>query len=154
MRLFAALLFIGLVPLAQAQMYKCKDDRGRWVFSDKPLPGCAGAPQAPAAKPAPPPAAMKAPAAKPAPSLPADARALNPRRGLPGLTKSTGPASGPLRAPPPQKAATSAQENSQYVAQCKASREELQWLLGPRGERVENREARVAQVRQALGKCR
>jgi hypothetical protein len=154
MRLFAALLLLGFLPLAQAQVYKCKDDRGRWVFSDKPLPGCADAPSAPTKGPEtkasgttkpPVPRAAKAP---PLPHL----KGPGAKPPAPSLAKGR-PAS-PLRAPPSQTSPPSAQENSQFAAQCKASREQLQWLEGPRGAGIENREARVAQVRQALSQCR
>ena len=32
----AILLVLTLMPIAEAQIYKWKDERGRWQFSDKP----------------------------------------------------------------------------------------------------------------------
>jgi hypothetical protein len=45
MRIPAIVLLLGLAaPAAQAQMYKCVDERGRVTYADKPQPGCKGGP--------------------------------------------------------------------------------------------------------------
>jgi hypothetical protein len=137
MRVLACLLLLLAAPALQAQMYKCKDERGRWVFSDKPLPGCAGAVEVPVTKSAapqsPPPAASK---------TPPPAASKTPARA----------AAGPQRKPPKPVPMTE-QERAQFTSQCKAAREQLEWLLGPRGEGVQHREARVGQQRQVLSQC-
>jgi hypothetical protein len=38
------LALLLLAPAAEAQMYKCKDERGVTHYSDKPRPGCVGGP--------------------------------------------------------------------------------------------------------------
>jgi hypothetical protein len=129
MRVLACLLLLA-VPAVHAQMmYKCKDERGRWVFSDKPLPGCAGAVEVPVPKSA-------------APQSPPPAAGKTPTRA----------AAGPLRKPPKPVPMTE-QERAQFTSECKAAREQLEWLLGPRGEGVEQRETRVGQQRQVLSQC-
>jgi hypothetical protein len=40
------------------------------------------------------------------------------------------------------------------VAECKAAKEQREWLLSDRGKAVDMREARVAQVEQTMRKCR
>src|SRR5947207_1400481 len=121
MRIPAALVLLGLaLPLAQAQTYKCRDERGRWQFSDKPIPGCVGATQILAPPPAPP-----------------------PRKGAQAAAAQR----------TAKKAPPTDHEKAQYVAECRASREQLEWLLGPRGQGVENRETRVAQLKDALNGC-
>jgi hypothetical protein len=37
-----ALALLLLVPPAQAQMYKCVDERGKTIYADKPIPNCKG----------------------------------------------------------------------------------------------------------------
>jgi hypothetical protein len=129
MRVLACLLLLLAVPAVQAQMYKCKDERGRWVFSDKPLPGCAGALEVPVTKSA-------APQAAPPAAGKAPARA------------AAGPLSKPAKPVPMTE-----QERAQFMSECNAAREQLEWLLGPRGEKVEHRETRVGQQRQVLSRC-
>jgi hypothetical protein len=51
----AALLVFALP--AQAQLYKCVDERGKTQYSDKPIPGCKTAKATEAPRPAPVPAA-------------------------------------------------------------------------------------------------
>ena len=129
MRILACLLLLLAAPALQAQMYKCKDERGRWVFSDKPMPGCAGAVEVPVTNSAtpqsPPPAAGKTP---------------------------TRAAAGPARKPPKPVPMTE-HERAQFTSECKAAREQLEWLLGPRGQGVENREARAGQLKQTISQC-
>jgi len=157
MRVLACLLLLLAVPVVQAQMFKCKDERGRWVFSDKPLPGCADAPEAPAAKsPAPqspqpaksatpqspPPAAKKAPIAKPPP--------VPPGFKGPAPKKAAGPA-----APDRKTSSAPTEHDKKYArAQCSTLKEEEAWLANPRNAGLEARDARLAQVRQALAGCR
>jgi hypothetical protein len=133
-------------------MYKCKDERGRWVFSDKPLPGCAGAPETPAAKP-------------PAPQAPQPAKSATPQ--APQAAKAVTPQSAPAAGKAPARTASAAgtartaqkpapmteHEKAHYAAECKSAREQLQWFNGPRGQAIENREARIGQLRQTLSQC-
>jgi hypothetical protein len=122
-----ALALLLVVPLAQAQMYKCKDERGRWQFSDKPLPGCIDKPVVVA----PPPPQQAAP---------------------PPAKKGTRTAAGPVR-PAAKKPPPTEHEKAMYASDCRANKEQLEWMLGPRGQAIENRETRVAQLRQAIQGC-
>jgi len=152
MRVVACLLLLLAVPAVQAQMYKCKDERGRWVFSDKPLPGCAGAPEVPAAK---------APAKSAAPQSPPSAARKAPP---PGAKLPPGPLG--FKGPAPRKTAVPAaparqanrvptEYDKKYArSQCRTLREEEAWLVNPRNAGIEARDARLGQVRQALADCR
>ena len=157
MRVLACLLLLLAVPAVQAQMFKCKDERGRWVFSDKPLPGCAGAPETPGAKaPAPqsPPAKSQAPQSAP----PAARKAPPPSANLPHLLPGyKGPAPKKAAAPaaPDHKTSAPTEYDKKYArAQCSTLKEEEAWLANPRNAGLEARDARLAQVRQALAGCR
>lgn len=156
MRVLACLLLLLAVPAVQAQMYKCKDERGRWVFSDKPLPGCADAPETPGAKSPTPPQPAKSAAPQSPPS--AAKKAQPPSAKLP-------PAPPGFKGPAPKKAAPGAPvrqtsrapteyDNKYARAQCRTLREEEAWLANPRNAGVEARDARLGQVRQALADCR
>jgi hypothetical protein len=164
MRVLACLLLLLAVPAVQAQMYKCKDERGRWVFSDKPLPGCADAPETSGANsPAPqsPPAAKSAVPAKSAtPQSPPSAARKAPPPGAklpPGLSGLKGPPSKTAKpaAPPRQTISAPTEHDKKYArAQCRTLKEEETWLANPRNAGVEARDARLGQVRQALADCR
>jgi hypothetical protein len=144
-----ALALLLVVPAAHAQMYKCVDPSGKTRYSDKPIADCKSAttitapPPAPGAASAsgkaPPPSAKKMP---PTPNFKASATKQD-KKGTP--------------APPPQqaKAADPSEHERKYAnTRCRDLREEETWLQGPRSAKVENREARLAQVRQALIGCR
>ena len=134
MKTLALLILLAALP-AQAQMYKCVDERGKARYSDKPIPGC----KAQATIAAPPPA-RGAPTAKG--SMP---------KGFP-------PPKAPASAQAPAKRAANAepteQERTYFASRCKTLKEEEQWLLSPRGAAVEAHDARLGQVRQALSACR
>jgi len=156
MRVLACLLLLLAVPAVQAQMFKCKDERGRWVFSDKPLPGCAGAPETPGAKA---PAPQSPPAKSAAPQSPQPAARKAPSTKPPPVPPG-------FKGPAPKKAAGSAapdrktssaptEHDKKYArAQCSTLKEEEAWLANPRNAGLEARDARLAQVRQALAGCR
>ena len=149
MRVLACLLLLLAVPAVQAQMYKCVDERGKTRYSDKPFADCksaatiaappklsdskSGAPSA--AKKAPPPGAKL-------PPMPPGFKAPAPKKG--------GPA-----APARQASRTTTEYDKKYArAQCRTLKEEEAWLANPRNAGVEARDARLAQVRQALANCR
>ena len=129
-------------PMAQAQMYKCVDDRGRVVYADKPLPGCKGG--AVDIQPIPP---LSGPATKPqSPSSNAQQDADFNRRQI----------------------ERERQESLGKAAQqerCARVRQELAWLsagtrvsrINDAGERVymddATRETRMAQLKQQIRGC-
>jgi hypothetical protein len=139
MRILACLLLLLAAPALQAQMYKCKDERGRWVFSDKPLPGCADAPETPGTKS---PAPQSPPLAKPATPQSAPASSKAPARSAAATVRT-----------PQKPAPMTEQERAYFASECKSAREQLQWLLGPRGKGVENREARAGVLKQKISQC-
>ena len=164
MRVLACVLLLLAAPALQAQMYKCKDERGRWVFSDKPLPGCADAPETPGAKS---PAPQSQPPAKSAtPQSSSAATSAPPAKKAPPPGAKMGPPMPPgFKGPAPKAAAPSAparqtsraptEHDKKYAqAQCRTLREEEAWLTNPRNASVEARDARLGQVRQALVGCR
>jgi hypothetical protein len=168
MRVLACLLLLLAAPALQAQMYKCKDERGRWVFSDKPLPGCADAIETPAAKPPAPQSPQPAKSATPQPPQPAKSATPQPPQPAKSATpqppqpaKPVTPQSAPARTASAAGTARTAQkpapmtehEKAHYAAECKSAREQLQWFNGPRGQTIENREARIGQLRQTLSQC-
>jgi Domain of unknown function (DUF4124) len=146
MKLLALALLLA-VPAAQAQMYKCTEG-GKTRYSDKPITDCKSASTiaAPPTSSAPAPAgsAGKAPPAiakKYPPPLPPNKGAA--KKGTPSLPQQTA------------KAAAPTEHDKKYAnAQCRELKEEEAWLLGPRGAKVEGREARLGQVRQAMAGCR
>lgn len=139
MRVLACVLLLLAAPCVQAQTYKCKDERGRWVFSDKPLPGCAGVPETPGAK-------------SPAPESQQPAKSATPRQSPVAGKALTPSAAAPARTTQ-KPAAMTRQEQAHATAECQAAREQLEWLLGPRGQGAENRDARAWQLRKALSRC-
>jgi hypothetical protein len=152
MRVVACLLLLLAVPAVQAQMYKCKDERGRWVFSDKPLPGCAGAPEVPAAKP---PAKSAAPQSPPSAARKAPPPSARLPLALPGF-KGPAPKKKAVPAGATRQASRAPTEYDKKYArsQCRTLREEEAWLANPRNAGLEARDARLGQVRQALADCR
>ncbi len=145
MRVLAGLLLVLAVPAVQAQMYKCADERGKMRYSDKPFTDCKSsvtitAPPKPsdsksAARKAPPPSA-KLPPAPP---------------GFKGPAQKTAVPAAPAR----QTSSAPTEYDKKYArSQCRTLKEEETWLLNPRNAGVESRDARVAQVRQALADCR
>ena len=149
MRLLACLLLFLAAPAVQAQMYKCVDERGKTRYSDKPIPDCKSgvtitAPPKPSdAKSAAPSAARKAP--------PTSAKLPPPPPGFKGPAPKTAVPTAPVR----QTSNAPADYDKKYgQAQCRTLREEEAWLVNPRNAGVEARDARLAQVRQALAGCR
>jgi hypothetical protein len=156
-RLVLALALAAAPALAGAQMYKCKDARGRTEYLSLPRPGCtdmagkpveARQPAAPApaastkgvAKPAAPGTATRAKsAAKPAALTPATKTTSAPRP----VEKKDAPTIGALPADPKQRR-----------AECRGLQEQHDWLMSPAGRKVEMHAARVAQVRQAMRGCK
>ena len=158
MRVLACLLLLLAVPAVQAQMYKCKDERGRWVFSDKPLPGCADAPETPGAKSPAPQSAQPAKSATPKSPPPTARKAQPPSAKLPPAPpgfKGPAPKAAVPTAPVRQASRAPTEHDKKYVrSQCRTLKEEEAWLVSPRNAGVEARDARLAQVRQALADCR
>lgn len=152
------LLLVAALPAA-AQLHKCIDERGRTQYTDKPVPGCkpVGDPQ-PSAAPAQPKAAPSTgaasvpakPAAKPAAKAAAKAKPSGPAAKPYVPTAPTAKASKPKAA---QSTVAQRQERTQLASRCKSMREEHDWLVSPRGERVENRAARIDQVKRAMNAC-
>jgi hypothetical protein len=151
-------LLVAAFPAA-AQLHKCIDERGRTHYTDKPVPGCtpvAGAiqPGTPSSQPAP--SAAAAPAGKPASKFPVKPPAKT-------GAKATGPAAKPYVATAPKvkagkpaardNVALRQEKKAQLASRCKSMKEEYDWLVGPRGERVENRAARIDQVKRAMNAC-
>ena len=154
-RFTLALALLLAAPHAVAQLHKCIDERGRTQYTDKPVPGCkpVGDPQ-PSAAPAQPKAAPSQSAAsvpaKPAAKAAAKAKPSGPAAKPYVPTAPTVKASKPQAA---QKTAALKQERTQLASRCKGLKEEHDWLVGPRGERVENRAARIDQVKRAMNAC-
>jgi hypothetical protein len=136
-----ALALLLAVPAAHAQMYKCTEG-GKTRYSDKPITDC----KSTSTIKAPPPPAASSKSRKPSPPQSKLVRPPEPK----GDKKGAKP--GPeqkAKAPPPTE------HDKKYAnAQCRELREEEAWLQGPRGAKVENRDARLGQVRQALFGCR
>jgi hypothetical protein len=123
-RLVLAALALAALPLmAAAQTYKCTDARGKVRYSGDPGPGCKVVPGT-------------APRAAPAPK-----------------TGAKAPAKGTSKASAKAPAVLTAQERARRASDCKTMQEQLDWLTGPRGEGVENRAARIGQVKQGLRDC-
>ena len=126
MRIAAAAVLVTLALPAQAQMYKCVDERGRTLYSDKPIPNCKTS------------KTVETPGAAPAPRAPAAPLPAAKGKGKP--------------APPP--VAKSDLTPEQQLSRCKTLQEERDWLSGPRGKVIEYHAERLAQVEQALRACR
>lgn len=121
----AAILAAPLPAQAQT-LFKCIDERGRVSYSDKPRPGCKGDQKE--IKPPPGPAVQ--PRAAPPPESPRQvAERVNRQR---------------------ERERLSEQEAAQLPARCRGWREELDWL---QRSQIENKEARIGQVQQALRRC-
>lgn len=155
MRTLACLILFLAAPVVQAQMYKCTED-GKTRYSDKPIADCKSATtlQAP-----PPPEASSAPAAKRPPSKSAPKAAQKMAK---DVVKNPAPAprarqdsKGASPAPPQQvaKAVPTEHDKKYAAAQCRSLKEEETWLRSPRGAKVDGRDERLAQVRQALAAC-
>jgi len=119
-----AVLLAFSIP-AQAQMYKCVDEKGKTRYSDKPVPGC------------------KAQSKLAAPPLPTKAR---PPGKAPPARQA--PAQRAARAEPTEH------EKAYAASRCKTLKQEEQWLLSPRGAAVQSQAEMLGQVRQALRACR
>lgn len=125
-RALAVILMAAASFSAQAQLHRCIDERGRTQYTDKPLPGCK-------------PVAGTAPA--PAPAAPKAAK---------GVDKAGTKAAAGKGA---KKAVMTREEREKFAAECKVLQEQLDWLNGPRGSKVEAHAARVGQVKQAMRGC-
>jgi hypothetical protein len=146
MRIAVGLLFCLLAHAAQAQMYKCVDERGRMTYSDKPQPGCKGGPvnlqPIPSISGQPAPAASAAPAAASTAQQDAEFRRRQGER--------------------EQREAVEKQARDEH---CTKVRQELSWLsvttrmvtITDSGERVfmddATREKRLAELRQQARGC-
>ena len=130
-----------LVPAAQAQMYKCVDQRGVVTYSDKPSPGCKGGPVD--IQPIPPISGqLAAPPKSSSPQQDADFK----RRQMERERQET-------------------LDKSAQMERCQRVHQEIAWLSGgtrvsrinDAGERVymddATREARLTQLRQAVRGC-
>lgn len=128
MRFAAALCLLALALPVHAQMYKCVDERGRTLYSDKPIPNCKAQ------------KTVETPDAAP--------RAASRPPAAPSAKAKGG------KAPPPPPVAKNEYTPEQLVSRCKTLREEREWLDSPRGKVIEFHTERVAQVEQALRACR
>lgn len=143
-------------PAAQAQMYKCTEG-GKTRFSDKPFTDCKSATTvktpppafAPSAGGKPPPATGKPPPGVTATPMPHLSKPSAAPKAVAQKKKSA-----PAPKPEAAKAEPTAHDKKYAAAHCKDLREEEAWLKGPRAAKLENREARLGQVRQALAGCR
>jgi hypothetical protein len=140
-RLLLTLALAGAPALAPAQTtYKCKDERGRIQYTSESRPGCtdmSGKPvQAP--KPAPPAAATKSTPNYAPPA--AVGKAKSAPAAKPPAKQET-----PLGAPRADPALRS--------IDCRALKQQYDWLLSPAGRGVEMHEARVSQMQQAMRAC-
>jgi hypothetical protein len=146
MRIAAGLLLCLLAHAAQAQMYKCVDERGRMTYSDKPQPGCKGGPVN--LQPIPSISGQAAPAesAAPAAASPAQQDAEFRRRQF-------------------ERDQRELVEKQAREQRCTKVRQELSWLsattrmatINDAGERVfmddATREKRLAELRQEARAC-
>lgn len=134
------------VPAAHAQMYRCTEG-GKTRYSDKPITDCKSATTVTAPSPSSTPG--KAPpqsAAKNTPPLPKSFKGPSAKQDKKGARPAPQQTA---KAPPPTE------HDKKYAkAQCRELKEEEAWLLGPRGAKLANRDARLGQVRQALASCR
>jgi len=143
MKLLVLALLLAL-PDAHAQIYKCTEG-GKTRFSDKPITDCKSATTV-TAPPSSAPGKAPAPSAAKGPPLPPNFKgqaAKKDKKGARPAPQQT------AKAPPPTE------HDKKYAkAQCRELREEETWLLSARGAKLENRDARLGQVRQALASCR
>jgi len=150
LKILAAAAVLAVAIPAQAQMYKCVDVRGRTSFSYQPGAGCT---LVGGGKPADPRAAQQGASPGPSGALPPGARTGPGTKGgpAPGAKSAVKPKAAvvpktPAPKPPPESSA-------QRAGRCAAARQQLEWLSGPRGEGAPAREARLAQLQQALRGC-
>jgi len=132
MKALAFVVLLATALCAQADLYKCVDQRGRAYYSDKPVPACKPLTVAPA------------PSAK-LPDVP-------PKLGRKPAAEKSAPASraaAKAKAPSP----LSPQERARLASHCKTLQEQYAWLSSPRGAQVLNREARLGQVSNAMREC-
>ena len=137
-----ALAALLIAPPAFAEMYKCVDQRGRVVYADKPQPGCKGG----AVDIQPIPSISGAPLQAPAAPSNAQQDADFKRRQI-------------------ERERQEMAERQAQDQRCARARQELAWLsnnpriarINDAGERVyideSDREARIAQLRQAVRGC-
>ena len=131
-----------LVPPAEAQMYKCVDERGRVQYSDKPQPGCQGGP--------------------------VDIQPIAPLSGqvaAPAPSPGTAQQDADFKRRQLERERQEAHEKSAQAERCTRARQELDWLsssgrvahINDAGERVflddAARQARLAQLRQEMRRC-
>jgi hypothetical protein len=145
MRIAVGLLFCLLAHAAQAQMYKCVDERGRMTYSDKPQPGCKGGEIN----------------LQPVPSIPGQAA---PAQGAPNPA-STAQQDVEFRRRQAEREQREAVEKQARDEHCTKVRQELSWLsvtirmvtITDSGERVfmddATREKRLAELRQQARGC-
>jgi len=152
MRYVACLLILFAPAVHAQQMYKCTE-AGKTRYSDKPITDCRSAttlaapPSAPSTGKAPPPRRPESPLKK---SKSAKGSSPQAKGSQAGQAKKAAP-------PAPQqtaKASQTAHDKKYAEAQCRELREEEAWLRSPRGAKVERRDERLGQVRQALSGCR
>ena len=152
MRVLAWLLLLLAVPAVQAQTYKCVDEHGKTRYSDKPIADCKSA----TTISTPPPSSSPGPAASSRPRKSPDKKDLlkhgNQREASQMAAKKG--SSKPAPAQRTAKVEPTEHDKKYAAARCKELREEEAWLQGPRGSKVEARDARLAQIRQALADCR
>ena len=148
MRHLACLLML-LAPAVHAQqMYKCTE-AGKTRYSDKPITDCKSA----TTLTAPP----SAPSTGKAPRMPESP--LKKSAKSKGSAQAKGAQAGQKKAAPPApqqtaKAPQTEHDKKYAEAQCRELKEEEAWLRGPRGAKLERRDERLGQVRQALARCR
>jgi len=156
-RLLLALSLAAAPALASAQMYKCKDARGRTEYVSVPRPGCtdmAGKPVEAAQPAAPAPAAKGKSAPKPAARTPAAKakNALTPAARTPATKAKSAPQ------PPAKKDAQVIDalpaDPKQRRDHCRGLQQQHDWLMSPTGRKVEMHAARVSQVQQAMRGCK
>jgi len=135
-----AMCCILVAPAAQAQMYKCVDERGRVHYSDKPQPGCKGGPVE----------------LQQIPSVPGQA-------GTPKSSDAQQDAD--FRRRQFERERQEANEKAAQTERCTRARQELEWLsssgrlveINDAGERIfiddAMRQSRLAQAKQQMRGC-
>ena len=133
LRLSLALALLAMPALAFAQQtYRCKDDRGKTVYLSIPRAGCTDMQGRPVT-------------AKAVPTKPAAAPV--------GRTEGAFPK--PQPPIPPQKTIGALPSDpAQRTVDCRALRQQRDWLMSDEGRKVEMHAARVSQVEQNMRGCR
>jgi hypothetical protein len=138
------LLFAGA---AQAQMYKCVDERGRMTYSDKPQPGCKGGKVD----------------IQPIPSI--SGQGARSQDDAPSSSRSTAQQDADFRRRMYEREQREATEKQARDEQCAKVRQELHWLsatvrmatINDAGERVfmdeATREKRISELKQQSRGC-